>query len=86
MSDNVLATDPAAATELVARLQDLARGISKGCVADPGGDAVFGPAAAALAAIPSTSGRLREGCADVLIALAAGVAVAQAGTAAADSW
>ena len=50
MSDNVLATDPAAATQLVTGLQDLARGISTGCVADPGGDPVFGPAAAALAA------------------------------------
>ena len=86
MSDNVLATNPAAATELVGRLQDLAREISTGSVAAPGGDAVFGAAAAALAAIPSASGRLREGCADVLMAVAAGVAVAQAGTAAADSW
>lgn len=86
MSDNVLATDPAAATELVASLQELARGISPSCVAAPGGDPVFGAAAAALAAIPAASGRLREGFAEVLIAVAAGVAVAQAGTAAADSW
>jgi hypothetical protein len=80
VSDGVVATDPAAAARLVADLQSAARLIDGACVADPGGDATFGAAAGALAAIPGTSTRWRASAADVLAALAAGTSIAAAGT------
>lgn len=86
MSDGTFATDPSAAADLVGDLQAAARQIDGRGLADPGGDAVFGPATGALAAIPSAGARWRGDCADVLIALAAGVALARSGTVAADSW
>lgn len=86
MSDGAFATDPAAATDLVRDLQAAARQLDGHCVVDPGGDAVFGAATGALAAIPSAGTRWRSDCADVLVALAAGVTLARSGTVAADSW
>jgi hypothetical protein len=86
MSGGTLATDPAAATDLVRDLQAAARQIDGPRLADPGGDAVFGAATGALAAIPSAGARWRGDCADVLVALAVGVALARSGTVAADSW
>lgn len=86
VSDGVLATDSAAAGRLASDLQAAARAIDGVCPMDPGGDATFGAAAAALAAIPGASARWRASCGGVLAAFAAGTTIATAGTVGADSW
>lgn len=86
MSDEVLATDPEAAAELVAGLRAAAGRIGGTPVGGPGGDGVFGAAAASIAAVPAADARWRAACADVLVALAAGTALASAGTETADRW